>query len=187
MEPRIASIVRYLGGNKGQVELDEAMIEKINQAHKKIAQLSKDYFLAVEAGYKNNEVAELNLKLPGESIKKHLENYDKVVLTCTSLGAEVDQEIKKLAKIDMASSLILDATASDYVQQLHEQKIKEKMASYTAHTFPFAIGYGDLPLATQDDFVRALNVDKMFGIHLSASHLMSPQKTITAIIGVKNA
>ena len=48
----------------------------------------------------------------------------------------------------------------------------------------FSPGYGDLSLALQKDIFAVLDCPRKIGITLNESLLMSPSKSVTAIIGV---
>ena len=48
----------------------------------------------------------------------------------------------------------------------------------------FSPGYGDFSLNHQRDFFRLLNLEKNLGMSLNSALLMSPSKSITAVIGV---
>ena len=52
-------------------------------------------------------------------------------------------------------------------------------------TSRFSPGYGDLPLAMQQDVMEALDCGRTVGITLTDSLLMTPSKSVTAIIGMK--
>ena len=47
-------------------------------------------------------------------------------------------------------------------------------------------GYGDIPLEMQRDIFAALDCPRKIGLTLNESLLMSPTKSVTAIIGVCN-
>jgi cobalamin-dependent methionine synthase I len=48
----------------------------------------------------------------------------------------------------------------------------------------FSAGYGDLPLSLQKDIFRALSPEKHIGAALRESLIVSPSKTVTAIVGI---
>lgn len=48
----------------------------------------------------------------------------------------------------------------------------------------FSPGYGDLPLALQRDIFHALDCARKIGLTLNDSLMMSPAKSVTAIIGI---
>ncbi|MCR5275107.1 MAG: Vitamin B12 dependent methionine synthase activation subunit, partial [Clostridiales bacterium] len=49
----------------------------------------------------------------------------------------------------------------------------------------FSPGYGDLPIEVQKEFLPLLDAERRLGITLSDSYLMSPSKSVTAIIGIE--
>ena len=48
----------------------------------------------------------------------------------------------------------------------------------------FSPGYGDLPLTAQREMFRMLECEKRIGVYLNESLLMSPSKSVTAIVGL---
>ena len=50
--------------------------------------------------------------------------------------------------------------------------------------YRFSPGYGDLPLSVQPTVLAALDAQRRLGITLSSSLLMTPTKSVTAIIGM---
>ena len=48
----------------------------------------------------------------------------------------------------------------------------------------FSPGYGDLPLEMQRDIFRVLDCSRKIGLTLNESLLMSPSKSVTAIVGI---
>ena len=47
----------------------------------------------------------------------------------------------------------------------------------------FSPGYGDFSLDCQKDIIRALEAEKTVGVTLTDSLLMTPSKSVTAVIG----
>ena len=50
----------------------------------------------------------------------------------------------------------------------------------------FSAGYGDLSIELQRDIMRALDCGRKIGVTLNESLLMSPSKSVTAIVGISN-
>ena len=48
----------------------------------------------------------------------------------------------------------------------------------------FSPGYGDLPLECQKDIFAVISPEKHIGLTLTDSMLMSPSKSVTAIVGL---
>lgn len=53
-----------------------------------------------------------------------------------------------------------------------------------AFPFRFSPGYGDLPLSLQNDLLDLLDAPRRVGLTASASHILLPRKSVTAILGV---
>ena len=49
----------------------------------------------------------------------------------------------------------------------------------------FSAGYGDFPLECQRGLLEMLRADKILGISLNDSLLMTPAKSVTAVVGLK--
>ena len=48
----------------------------------------------------------------------------------------------------------------------------------------FSPGYGDLPLSVQPAFAQELDLESL-GVAVTDSYLLVPQKSITALVGVR--
>lgn len=80
----------------------------------------------------------------------------------------------------------MDSLASVAVEQVcdkFEQILKEQTQGYY-QTFRFGLGYGDLPIEQQKDFVALLNAPKQIGLSVSSSSMLIPTKSVTAVIGL---
>ena len=44
---------------------------------------------------------------------------------------------------------------------------------------------GDLPLTAQREFLKALDAERLIGVHLNEACVMTPSKSVTAVIGLK--
>jgi cobalamin-dependent methionine synthase I len=49
----------------------------------------------------------------------------------------------------------------------------------------FSPGYGDLPLELQTNLFKVLDCQHFIGLTLNDSMLMSPSKSVTAIVGLR--
>jgi len=126
------------------------------------------------------------LSLDGNDISSHLDGCHGVVLMCATLGNNVDMLLRKTQAQDMAKAVILDAMASAAIEQVCDEAEKEISARLeNKHfTWRFSPGYGDFPIAVQKDFLLALNAQKVIGLCASQSGMLTPTKSVTAVIGV---
>ncbi|RLC28548.1 MAG: hypothetical protein DRH32_08850, partial [Deltaproteobacteria bacterium] len=103
-----------------------------------------------------------------------------------TLGEKIDREIKRLEGDEMLEALVLDAAAStlaeiyaDQAQMIIERSCREQGLSASAR---FSPGYCDWPLADGQRSLFPFLQPESIGVSLSDSCLMTPRKTITAVI-----
>lgn len=116
-------------------------------------------------------------------LSKNLLGCLRVCILAVTLGSETDRLIMKLSKISPAEAFITDAIASAMAESLCGT-VEKLILGEVRHRPRFSPGYGDLPLDIQAPLLSFLNAEKTAGITLSKSLLMSPSKSITAIIGI---
>ena len=118
-------------------------------------------------------------------LHKNLKGCSQAFVFAVTLGFEADRHLLMLSKTSPSRHFIVDgyySAAAEAVCNYAEEKIKGKLCCKPR----FSPGYGDLPLAVQRDVLQALDAGKLLGISLTASLLMTPQKSITAIAGIIN-
>ena len=88
---------------------------------------------------------------------------------------------------DWARAIITKATITTLVTSVAVSTLTlaEEHARVGKRTRPrFSAGYGDLPLGVQREIFAALDCPKHIGLTLNDSLLMSPTKSVTAIVGI---
>lgn len=125
-------------------------------------------------------------KTQSKSLAANLEGCNRIVLFAATVGAEVDRLILKYGKLSPARALILQAMGSAAIECWCDDVNALITEKYGATKPRFSCGYGDLSLELQLDIFAALNVTKRLGITLSDNLFMTPTKSVTAIIGIKN-
>lgn len=134
-------------------------------------------------------LAEIPLALPGKLAARMLgECHHAAVLVCT-LGLRFEQHCRACQARDMTRALMLDACGSALVEHGCDQAEGEIQHSFPhAHlTERFSPGYGDLPLNLQPAICTALDSRRRLGVHVSPACMLTPQKSVTAIIGLADA
>ena len=124
-----------------------------------------------------------------EKLAAHLDGCDEIILLAATVGIAFDRFIAKQGKSSPTKALLLDGLGAERIEALCDLFCHEEEARLTemgkALTSRFSAGYGDLPLELQKSIFAALDCEKNIGLTLSDSLLMSPQKSVTAIIGIK--
>ena len=128
------------------------------------------------------------LELAGSNIQQHLKNCGKTAVFAATLGTEIDINISLLSRTDLSAALLLDAAATTLIEQVcdeAENEICKKAAEDNFFiTTRFSPGYGDFPIDAQPNLLNVLDAGKKIGLSCTSSMIMTPQKSVTAIIGL---
>ena len=123
----------------------------------------------------------------GRDIASLLEGCGQAILMAATLGAEAESLQRRAQARDMAEAVILDAAGSAAIEGVCDALCEELAARFRPRrlTMRFSPGYGDMPLEQQRAIFRVLEIEKRIGVSLADSGLMIPQKSVTALIGVR--
>ena len=123
----------------------------------------------------------------GEDIKKHLADCDRAVVLCATLGAEADRLIRVSQISDMPRAVVIDALASAMTEQVCAEvdRLLAEQLEGCYLTYRFSPGYGDLPMQSQQEILSVLDARRTLGVGLTQGLLMTPAKSVTAIVGLE--
>ncbi len=173
----------YLGYKGGEVPQDI-----LAQIHKAEADLKKKanprVVYRVFERSTDGVIQGLGFEPQGQDVKALLKDCYKVILFGATLGAEVERYSRQLQVKDLGYAVVFDACANSAIENVCDNLCQEFANTYGFTTDRFSPGYGDLPFAQQRDFDATLQLAKNIGVNLTASGLMVPQKSVTAILGV---
>lgn len=189
MKPiRKSEVLRYLGYKKHidiSAETDQLVDECIEDL-KKVIQPSMTYqrFPLI----RHDGILDISgMEISSQSLSKNLENCEEVYLFAATAGIGIDRMIKRAELTNMAKAAIYQAAGAEIVECICDE-LNEKLAAKVKKEGyflkpRFSPGYGDTTLELQKDFERLLHMSEI-GIHLNASLLMVPSKSVTAFIGI---
>lgn len=187
MNVNIREAMRYLGTSENA----ETLYSQVESAAREITERPqytyRVFALSFEGG--SPSLPELGLVLPGKTAGKMLSGCEKAVLLLCTLGLSFDARLRAAQARSMAKAVILDACGSALVEQgcdLAEQEITQRFPAFYL-TDRFSPGYGDLPLSLQPQLCAALDAQRRLGVVVSDSMLMTPGKSVTAIIGLSRS
>ena len=185
--PDVDEVLRYMGTPPEAADNSlRTLVEACSQQLLSAAQPRWTYRifdLSLEAG---GVRLDSGLVLPGQALRDHLSGCTQVCVLCATLGAQTDVLIRRAECTDMAQALALDCCASALAEQLCDQIEYELQALFPGCYFPyrFSPGYGDLPLEVNTPLLALLDAPRTIGLCATASHLLTPRKSVTAILGV---
>ena len=120
------------------------------------------------------------------ALAAYLAGCDRVVLFAATVGVAPDRLIAKYQSLAPSKALMMQALGAERIEALCDVFCADMAKRYGATaTSRFSPGYGDLPLEVQREVFRVLDCTHKIGVCLNDSLLMSPTKSVTAFIGIK--
>lgn len=178
--------IKYLNF-KGDVT--DEQIKLVRDAMAEVKRLSRPQFairyLALNKAEDGMYSVDAPIDIAYSSLQKLFESKgsDSMCILVSTLGLAIDNRISKLADIDAAKMILLDACANAYIEEVTNDY--QARLNLGDETFRFAPGYGDVPLSTQREIFDFMPEISKIGIELDDSNLMHPFKSMTGFIGFK--
>ena len=120
-------------------------------------------------------------------LRNHLAGCGEILLFACTAGAETDRRIARAKLLSPARGLLMHAIGAQQVEGACDRLCRRLAEQFPDRklTNRYSPGYGDLPLSLQREVMSALDCGRTVGITLTDSLLMTPSKSVTAIIGMK--
>ena len=183
---RPAQVLRYLG--MGGKQPDDQMAELVEKcvAEFKTAANYKVCWLTADISVEEAGVAFGFFYAPGKSLAHNLKGCKRAILFAATTGMQAEQQRRRAAVASPARALVLDAVGTAAVEALCDHFCADRRAELGGQGLRprFSPGYGDLPLQLQRELLACLDSHRKIGLSLSASMMMTPQKSVTAICGI---
>lgn len=188
---RMEEAARYLG--YGGKQPDEVILSLMRECEAPLLEACRPaYSYAVfdveAAGEELILLRDCALRLTGKDIVKHLEGCQKAAVMAATLGSGVDRLLRQLQVSSMPKALLTDAMAGAAIEQICDdlqEEIRKQLPAYR-QTWRFSPGYGDLPLSLQETLLSVVEAGKRIGLVTTQSQMLSPVKSVTAIIGLQS-
>ncbi len=181
-------VLRYAGAMTESAELAELLEWCVSVAKGKIDMrvCYREYPLSIADGVIDIGFA----RLRSADLLARLSGCGSVVVFAATVGIGIDRLILRYSKISPARALMLQSLGTERIESLCDMFAKDlrgQMSVLGKETAArFSPGYGDLSLELQRDIFASLDCPRRIGVSLSESLLMTPSKSVTAIIGVRN-
>ncbi len=194
VEPDLNIILRRLGYKKNAQLNDEAkhFLEESIWEGISLCRLKGVMGVIPLAKWKEGSVIlETGDEFKSTGLSRILEGSDEAVLFAATAGNEVVNRISfEMNEGDAAKAIIMDAAASQavdsavsWIKVFAENKLKGEGKTITKHRY--SPGFKDFSLSNQEVFCRLLNLESL-GISLTRGYMLVPEKSVTAIAGIKN-
>ena len=175
-------ILRYARGSEEDAATAPLLDRLLREARPQL-----DYrasVLRVSASVEGDTVTLGPITVLSRSLAAQLAGAREALLVAATVGAGIDRLILRYSRLSPASALLLEAIGSERAEALIsalEARLCEEHGSLTRR---FSPGYGDLPLSLQGELFSLLDCERRLGLTLGAGLLMSPRKSVTAIMGI---
>ena len=125
--------------------------------------------------------------LPGKDLAAHLAGCREAVLLAATLSPGVDALLRRTQLCDLSRSLVLESCATAAIEEVCDQAEAVIRGQYPGRGFTsrFSPGYGDLPVTIQGEFLALLDTPRRLGLCATASSILTPRKSVTAVMGIR--
>ncbi len=187
MDARTREAVRYLGfGRNAADEQTERLISEVFTELDRIAR-PKAVHCVFSCVQRKEEIQIGTMRVHSKNLARNLQGCTQTVLMATTLGIEVDLAMRRYALTDMAKVVIFQACAAAMLEEFCDEcqaKIADEMApEYRGMRPRFSPGYGDFDIHHQEEILRMLDAHKKIGLSMTESYMLTPTKSVTALIG----
>lgn len=180
-------VLRYMGAKQPTDEVLSLLRECTNEAEKCFA--NRICYRKFEIYVQENMLDLGFATVASAALAKNLAHCDCIVLFAATVGLDVDRLIAKYSRLSPARAVCLQAIGAERIEALCDafcEDLREKYVAEGKGLRPrFSPGYGDLPLDLQTDIFQTLDCPRKIGLSLNDSLLMSPSKSVTAIVGIQ--
>lgn len=187
------AVYSLLGYKKDRTKLPQIMFDRVEKSFRDAENLieAKGAYIIRRIKKKGDSITLLDstTSLESHSVKNLLKNSFAVVFMAVTIGSGLEKLAGRYTKEkQFENALVLDTIGSEAAEAsanaLNSYLLTLARQAKKTLTQRFSPGYGDLPLSFQKDMFRELSLDGL-NIVLDKKFILSPRKTVTAILGVE--
>ncbi len=207
LKPNFSELYRYAGISVNS-NLDDALNNLANQATEEIHKVMNCRAVYIKLPLQISDITKENIEKQADNFQKkliqfgekqlesrhlavNLKDSKEVYLFAATLGPEVDKLIQRTSKLNPAKSVFMQAAGAMFIEEycdiLQDFLRQEEEKSGNELCVRYSPGFGDVSLEVQKIFFDLLQCQKNLALTLNDSLIMSPEKSVTAFIGVKRA
>lgn len=174
--------IRYLGFGKHTV--DNQTMRFIREAFQELEQITelKYTYVVLPLTFECEDCLRLGtLQISSKHLCKNLEGCKAAILFGITLGTEVDRFIHRYEVANIAKAVVFQACAAAWIEKCCD----EFQDNLNLQLRPrFSPGYGDFSITYQKDILQILDASKKIGLSMTDSYMLTPSKSVTAVIGI---
>ena len=179
--------LRYLGN----AEADERLMALIASVE---AELRKDVrprgvYRRLPIAVSEGRVEAGGHVFESSALAKNLCGCKEAFFLAATLGAEADRRLRRFSALDLPRAAVWQAGCAAYLEEylggMEDSLRREAPGLYLRPRF--SPGYGDLDISHQRAMFALLELEKRLGLSLTQTHMILPEKSVTAIAGLSDA
>ena len=179
-------ILRYAGTKEASEQTSELLESCLNECSGVFSY--KVCFSEERLIISDGTITAGSIKTDSKALLKNLDGCEKAVIFAATVGIGIDRLIFKYSSVSPSRALMFQAIGAERIESLCDMFSAEICEKYAAEglyiTARFSPGYGDFSVRAQKDFFKILDCPRKIGLSLNDSFIMSPTKSVTAVIGI---
>lgn len=180
------SCLRYLGyGNTPPEETVSIALEDAITQFESVVDY-KACYLKVSIKVEEETVDFGFASIHSKNLAKNLFGCHEAILFAATTGTKVEMARRQAEVLSSSRALLFDAVGTAAIEQFCDMLCTDWAHDVSPqHLRPrFSPGYGDLPLEFQKTLLQAVDANRKIGLSLTEALLMTPQKSVSAIVGI---
>ncbi|MEG2839503.1 MAG: vitamin B12 dependent-methionine synthase activation domain-containing protein [Lachnospiraceae bacterium] len=189
MNERTKEAIRYLG--YGSHTVDDKTLSLILNSFEELELIvnAKIVYRIFKLSMEEPDKLQIgSLQVVSKDLARNLKGCKKVALFGATLGIEVDRLMRRYGVSDTSKMVVLQACATAMLEEFcdeQEEKIKDSLTEICDLSVRFSPGYGDFPIQLQKEILQILDATKQIGLSMTDSYMLTPVKSVTAVIGIR--
>ncbi len=176
----LREVLRYAGSQKG----DDSLLSLAEDCVKEVGSIGKGKVCYTVLSLPYDE-EKPSVFAKSKAMDTYLSACDNAVLFAATVGMEIDRFIARYSRLSPSRAVFMQALGGERIEALCDVFCQDMERKLGKTLLPrFSPGYGDWLLPVQNEIFRLLQPYKRIGLTLNESLLMSPTKSVTAVVGI---
>ncbi len=179
-------VLRYMGVRVSDEKTEELTVSCIEECEKNAVFTPSVCYAVFDMDVSDGAVEFGGLQIKSNSLSSHFKGCEKLIVFAGTVGIGIDRFIEKYSRLSASKALCFGSIGAQRIEELCDAFCKDMKDEFSQmnHTSRFSPGYGDLDISLQNEIFRLLDCPKKIGLSLCDSFIMSPSKSVTALIGL---
>lgn len=180
----IYEVARYLNITKEIPDATQNTIKEMLSLAKELTPQKRVALFDIEKSKNSVHLLGTNIVLSGNLATYHFASCNKIFVVLATMGMESELLLARTFAQSSEKAVVLDACLTMLIES-YLDSVETNLPHYGKLTNRISCGYGDLALSHQKDLLKTVNGNKI-GVYLNDSLMLTPNKSVIALIGVKN-